>query len=235
VTSGGRVLGGLLLLGGAVASAGPREARDRWREAEAARDAPWRERVVSYRAVRREAGEGDPMRARALVAEAKVLREADEHAAAQAAEAVAAALGPARDPDRLARALAAARALHSEGDDAGAATDAADVVEHGSASPALASASLLLLARIASTARDVDAVDALARRAERDLPGSVVDRLEILDLLGTLALALDDEPRARRALADQKRVFASARRGGDALERSAAKAWLRLSLPRLLE
>ena len=217
-------------------AAGPAEARARWREAEASRNAPWPERVAAYRLVRTEAGETDPIRARAAEAEARLLRDADENAGAAAAEWLAASLGAARDPDRLGRALTAARAAYAEGDLVAGGDAAADVVLHGGAAAATPTgAALVLLARASSDAGDPDALAALSRRAEREVPAAVPERLQVLDLLGLLWLARGDVLHARRTLGEQRRVYESARAGGDALERAAAKAWLRLSLPRALE
>src|SRR5207248_2900358 len=132
-------------------------------------------------------------------AEGKILREADETGAGAAAEALASALGPRREPDRLAHGLAAARACREDGDDGSAAFYLLDVVESsGSATPAQTAPALLLLARIARDRDDVPALEAIVRRAERDVPDRAVERLELLDLAGLVALAHDDLARAER-------------------------------------
>src|SRR5262245_16969019 len=227
----GAALGGI-----APARAGPAEARARWKEAEASRNAPWNERVVAYRLVRRESGDADPIRGRAAAAEARLLRDGDETAAAAAAEVLAASGGAPRDDDPLGHALAAARAAYGDGDGVAGGDAAADVVLHGGgAAVTPTGAALVLLARAAADADDVAAVASLARRAEREVPNAFVERLQILDVLGLAWLRRGDETRARHTLAEQKRVLESARAGGDAAETSAAKAWRRLALPRALE
>src|SRR5204862_7261831 len=81
-----------------IAAGGPREARERWRELQAAHGAPWRERAALCRAVRAEAGETDPICARAAEAEAKALREGGHVEGAAAADALACGRGAPRDP-----------------------------------------------------------------------------------------------------------------------------------------
>src|SRR5262245_16665809 len=111
------LLGPLLAL---RASAGPIEARERWKEAQQKKSAPWRERLLAFRAVRREAPAHDPIVARALAGEARAMRDGGHASGAAAAEAHAAVLGPRREPDRLARVMVAARELLDEGDRRGA-------------------------------------------------------------------------------------------------------------------
>jgi hypothetical protein len=234
------VLGALAALAG-PALAGPVEARARWKDAQALpRTATWRERVAAWRAVRVEAPRTDPILARAAAAEARVLRDAGFARAAEALEAHAASLGPRGDPDRLARALAAAREWIDEGADgagaAGARTLLSDVAENADAgSSGLAAAALDLLARLANEAGDLEAVAALVRRAEARVPERLGTRLRLLDRLGVLLVARGDLAGARRVASEQRRLYALAERRGGEIAKDAAKAWLSLRLPQSLE
>jgi hypothetical protein len=226
----------LVLLASAPARAGPVEARARWREAAAVRKtAPWRDRLVAYRSVRTEAGGSDPIGPRALAAEAKILREAGHAHGAAASEAAAAAIGPRRDEDRVHAALEAGRALLADGDLVGARAHLRDVVENGgAATPASTGPALETLARIAREGRDGAGLERLAARARDDVPAAAGVRLAILDLLGLERLDGGDASGARRAHAEQRRVYEDAVRSGGTTGREAAKAWLDLDLPKRL-
>lgn len=218
------------------AVAGPREARERWREAQALDGAPWRERVAAFRAVRREAGATDPYGARALAAEARALREGGRVAVAAAAEAQAATRGPWRDPDRLAHALTAARALGAEEDATGAEAWFVEVVEAGGATtPARTGPALEGLGRLAADRGDEGALAALVERADRLVPDRVDTRLVLRDRLGMRALRRGDRAGAERMLAAQRRLYALARREGGLLDRIASRTWLSLALPPALD
>ncbi|MBL9085838.1 MAG: hypothetical protein JNM10_01730 [Planctomycetia bacterium] len=218
------------------ATAGPLEARQRWKEAQALDAAPWRDRLAAFRAVRREAAPTDGYAARALLAEARVLREAAYRAAAAATEAVAANGGGRRDPDRLGHALSAARALVADEDARGARPLLLDVVEAGgSSAPAFTGPALELLGRLASDRGDDDALARLVRRAADETPERWDTRLRLLDLVGLRALRRGARDDAERALKEQKRLFTAARREGEAAERVAGRAWLGLELPKLLD
>jgi hypothetical protein len=229
-------LGLASIAGPARAAAGPLEARRRWKEAQALDAAPWRERLAAFRAVRREAAPSDDYAARALLAEARVLREAAFVAAAAATEAVAANGGGRRDPDRLGRVLSAARALLAEEDARGARPLLLDVVDAGGASAAaFTGPALELLGRLASDRGDDDALARLVRRAADETPDRFDTRLRLLDLVGMRALRRGARADAEHALKEQKRLFAAARREGDAAERTAGRAWLGLALPKELD
>ncbi|MFO0932506.1 MAG: hypothetical protein U1E39_07325 [Planctomycetota bacterium] len=218
------------------AAAGPLEARQRWKEAQALDAAPWRERLVAFRAVRREAAPTDGYAARALLAEARVLREAAYAATAAATEAVAANGGGRRDPDRLGHALSAARALVADEDARGARPLLLDVVDAGgSSAPAFTGPALELLGRLASDRGDDDALARLVRRAAEETPERWDTRLRLLDLVGMRALRRGARDDAERTLKEQKRLFAAARREGEAAERVAGRAWLGLDLPKHLD
>src|SRR5205814_1585305 len=149
-----------------IAQGGPREARERWKEAQAAGSAPWRERAALYRAVRVEAGASDPIGVRAAEAEARALREGGHVEGAAAAHALAAGRGAPRDPGRLGRAVTAARERLEDGDLPAATAYLEDVCAHGGASATVpTSAALLLLARTALDAADPAALERHAARA----------------------------------------------------------------------
>lgn len=225
-----------LAIAATFAHAGPLEARRRWKEAQALDAAPWRERLAAFRAVRREAAPTDAYAARALLAEARVLREASLVAAAAATEAVAAVTGARRDPDRLGHVLTAARALVAEEDARGARPLLLDVVEAGgAAAPAFTGPALEVLGRLAADRGDDAALARLVRRAADETPDRHDVRLRLLDLVGLRALSRGERDAAERALAEQKRLFAAARREGDASERVAARTWLTLELPKRLD
>jgi hypothetical protein len=223
-----------------VTLAGPVEARARWKDAQALpRGAPWRERVAAWRAVRREAPRTDSILARAAAAEARVLRERGFAPAAEALEALGASLGTRSDPDRLARALAAAREWIDAGTDGGGAAGARhlldDVVENAGAGAAgLAASALDLLARLAHEGGDLETLTRFVRRAEALVPGRLGTRLRLLDRVGVLLVARGAGAEARRVGSEQRRLYAQAERAGGETAKDAAKAWLSLRLPDLL-
>jgi hypothetical protein len=218
------------------ASAGPREARGRWKEAQALDKAPWRERLLGFRAVRRETTDTDSYFQKALAAEAHALDDG-EHAGAVAATLAAAAwLGARRDPDRYGHALAAARALLADEDRRGARPHLDDVLECGGpTAPAFTAPALELLGRLAFDDADAAAIARLERRADDETPGRVDVRLALRDLRGVLLLDRGDRPAAERVLAEQRRIYDAARREGDDQERVASRAWLKLDLPKRLD
>jgi hypothetical protein len=229
----GAALAAALALAAGSALAGPGEARALWKHAQALpRASPFRERLAAWRSVRAEAALTDPLHVRAAVAEARALRGGGHVPAAQALEAHAAALGPRRDPDRLSRALAAAREWVEEGDDAGARALLGDVLDHAGADAAgLAAGALDVLSRLAHEAGDLAALAAVARRGEALVPGRLGTRLRLLDRWGLLLLARGDVAGARRVAADERRLYAEAERRGGEIADDAAKAWLSLRLP----
>ena len=224
------------LLPAREARGGPVEAREGWKRASALRAAPWRQRLAALREARREAGPNDPLLARVLVAEGGVLRAAGLGGAAAAAESFAADTGPARDPSRLARALAAARDFEEEGDVVAALDRLSDVLGGGAGgAPEVLGPALVLRARIAAE-RDDEPTLVELRRAADGLPWDrVADRLAVVDLFGQVRLRAGDRPAALRALDAEKRLYAEATRRGDFIARLASRAWLRLLLPRLLD
>jgi len=218
------------------AASGPVEARAAWKRAGALRAAPWRQRLAALREARREAGETDPLLARVLVAEGSVLRTGRLRGAAVAAEALAADTGPARDPGRLGRALAAARILEEDGDVTGALDRLADVLGGDAGGvPEVLGPALALRARVAAE-RDDEATLVELRRVADGLPWDrVSDRLTVIDLFGQVRLRAGDRVAAQRALEVEKRLYAEAARRGDDVAKYASRAWLRLALPRLLD
>jgi hypothetical protein len=226
-----RTVAVLLLAAGACAlaaavEAGPVEAREAWKRAQAAKTGAWSARVRLLREVRGHTGPTDSVYARALRAEAAVWREARRAHAAAAAEAWAAGLGPASDPDRTGALLTHARALRDEGDDAAARpalAAAADVAR--SAMPWRADEALELLAEDAEERGDERALRAAVERMEKDdaRPSS---RIEGWSRLGMLHLARGDADDARQCLRRAERAYRDA---DDADPREAAratKAWL---------
>jgi hypothetical protein len=63
----------------------------------------------------------------------------------------------------------------------------------------------------------------------------VGDRLAILDLAGIVRWRAGDRSGARRVLEEEKRLYADAARRGDDVAKGAARAWLRLELPRVID
>ena len=244
VRLGRGVLAALALLGAGASllawpsplvEGGPREARERWREAQNAKGAPWRERAALYRAVRVEAAATDPIGARAAEAEAKALAEGGHCEAAAAAEALAAGRGAPRDPDRLGRVVTAGRERLDEGDVAAAAAYFEDVCAHGgAAAPVPTAAALVHLAKIAKESADPAALERIAARASALLPRAYDVRLEVADCVGLERLAAGDEPSARRMLTEERRLYEEGRRMGAESERAAEKVWLTIELPRRL-
>jgi hypothetical protein len=231
----GLVIGPVLFAVGPPAAAGPTQARERWKEAQAQKGAPWRARVAALRAVRSEASDTDSILPRSLAAEADVLRAAGFPSAAAAAEAYAASLGSRRDPDRLARALSAARALLADEDVTGALPLLEEVLEHaGAATPFVTGPAIECMATLRADRDDLRAVEALVRRAGREVPREFKTRLVLLDRLGCLLLDRDDEAGGRRCLAEATRVLDEASRAGGIAARAASRAWLDLRLAKRL-
>ncbi len=231
----------LLALGAHVrvgdARAGPEDARRAWNRAQTLRAGPWLPRLAALREARREAGRTDPLEARALLAEAKLLEAVGHVAAARVAEAAAVALAPRHDPSRLARLVSNARELLADEDTVGARPLLEEARTLGrSSAPAAVAAALPLLARLAADVADLPTIDALAEEAGAEAPRLPEARLRILDLAGTLALARGDLPGAHRRLDAQRRCFADAvRRHDDAGADRVSRVWLTLDLPRRLD
>ncbi len=230
------LLAAVVLLLGREARAGPEDARRAWERAQTLRAGPWRPCLAALREARREAGRTDPLEARTLVAEAKLLASAGHAAAARVAEAAAVALPPRHDPSRLARLVSNARALLADEDSVGARPllEQARVLGRAGA-PAAVAAALPLLARLAADVRDFETIDRLADEAGAHAPQHPEARLRILDLAGTLALGRGDVPGARRRFDAQRRCFADAVRGRDDAADRVSRVWLALELPRRLD
>lgn len=220
-----------LLLGSALrptgpAQAGPLEAREAWQAAEALKAGAWTERVRALRRVAALAHPADPLHARALRAQARVLRGAARVHAAAALEDWAARVAPPNDPDRAAALITQARALASEGDaDAARAPleEAARVARR--ALPWQADDALDLLVEEAAERRDRPALERLAARLDRERarPSS---RIVAWDRLGLLALAQGEEPRARACLGLAAQAYADAGRADPREAARATRAWL---------
>ncbi len=226
------VVGALLVAH--AARAGPKEARALWDRARAMRDAPWRERAAAYRAAVLEANPSDRLRVRALLALARVLRDADHAHGAAAVEALAAATGPERDETRIRALLDHARALRDEGD-----AETADRLLEEVARVARAE-----VPRVADQALDLRSEDALDRRddatllrvealAERDRAAPHV-RIRVAGRLGERLLAKGDEEGARRCLRLAEAALREVERRADEDALLATKAWLDLPLRSLL-
>jgi hypothetical protein len=217
------------------ASAGPIEARARWKEAQEKKSSPWRTRLLAFREVRLAAPPHDPIVPRALAAEARALRDGGHAAGAAACEAFAALLGPRREPDRLARVMVAARELLDDGDRRGALPLLLEAAEEGGkGAPWMTAPALDLLSLLAADSADRDELEKIERRAAETLPRAIGLRLKLLDRIGCLGLDVGDVSRARRAHDLQRRLFADAQRSRESVAREAADAWLRLRLPGLL-
>jgi len=200
------------------------------------KNAPWRERLQVLRAVRKEAAESDGYFARALMAEADVLRAAGHASAAAAAEAFASSAGPEHEPDRLGHALSAARTLAGEFDRPGARALLTEILDHGgAATPSITGPALELAGRLSADDRDVVALDTLLARARADVPERPDVRLALLDLAGVLALDRGDVPAAERRLTEARRIFADAHRAGGTLDKLASEAWLEMTLPKRVD
>jgi hypothetical protein len=224
-----------MLLASAPARAGPVEARARWREAMRKKSAPWRDRLLAFREVRRAAPPHDPIRARALAGEARALRDGGRPEGAAAAEAEAASLGPRREPDRLACVMVAARELLDDGDRRGALPYLLEVAEEGGkGAPWMTAPALDLLSRLAADSSDAEELERIERQAATRIPRAVGLRLRLLDRIGCLSLDLGDVVRARRAHDLQRRLFADALRARESLAREASDAWVDLRLPKRL-
>ena len=215
--------------------AGPTEARAAWKVAQSMRSAPWRQRLAALRVAHREVGATDPLFPRILAAEGAVLRTAGHWFAADALEAQAADTGPAHDSSRLARALSAARVFDAEGDEWAALERLGEVLGGAAGDEFVLGPALVLRARIAADHEDGATLADLVRTAATLGADRVGDRLAVIDLAGVVRWRAGDRVGARRALEEEKRLYGdAARRGGD-VAKFAARAWLRLELPRLLD
>jgi hypothetical protein len=216
------------------ACAGPIEAREAWKRAQALRSGAWSARVRALREVREDTTATDSVYARALRSEAQVWREARRTHAAAAAEAWAAALGPERDPDRAGALLTAAKSLRAEGDDAAARPPLRDAARVGrTAVPWQADEALDVLAEDADERRDEAGLRAVVLRLEdeRARPSS---RIEGWSRLGLLVLERGAPDEARRCLARAERAYRDADRADPREAARATKAWLDSSLRRAL-
>jgi tetratricopeptide (TPR) repeat protein len=225
-----------MVLGLAVAArAGPLEAREAWKRAQTLRTGPWGARVRAYREVRGETTPTDSVYARALRAEAGVWRDAHRAHAAAAAEAWAAALGPASDPDRAGALLALAKGLRAEGDDAAAREPLGEAARVGrTAVPWEADEALEVLAEDAADRRDEADLRGVLKRLE-DERARPSTRIQAWDRLGLLALARGDVDEARRCLARAERAYRDAERADPREAARATKAWLDAALRRALK
>ena len=221
----------LVSIAGGRASGGPLEAREQWKVAQGLRGGPWRERLAALRAAHREVGETDSLYPRILAAEGAALRGAGHVSAANAAEAQAADAGPARDPSRLARALSVARTLDDEGDVVGALERLDDVLDRAGGAEFVLGPAVALRARIAAERGDGATLLEMVRRAAGLGADRVADRLAVIDLHGMVRWRAGDLAGARKALEDEKRLYADAIRRDDELAKMASRAWLRLELP----
>jgi hypothetical protein len=220
----------VLVLGTAPSRAGPLEARAAWERAQALRAGPWRARVVALRAVRAETGPSDSLYTRALAAEARALRDVQRLHGAAALEARAAALGPARDPERAARLLTQARALLSEEDRAAAHAPllaAAEVARHEA--PWHADEALEALGRLAAEDGDLAALRLLTARAERE-QARPSTQIALWGALGLATLGAGSRAEAESCLARAERAFRRAVRADSREAARAAKTWLDLPL-----
>jgi hypothetical protein len=216
------------------ARAGPLEAREAWRRAQALRVGPWRPRMLALREAAGLAAPGDSLRPRALAAQADLLRGLARVHAAAALDACALAAVPRRDPDRAARLLDAARALLGDGDREAARGLAQSAAEEGRGPAAwLADEALELLVTLSGEERARERLAALAAMAERD-GARAATRIEAAGALGLALLEAGDEPGARRELSRAERAFRDSGREDLRDQARAAKAWLDLSLRRRL-
>jgi hypothetical protein len=224
----------LLAAGPPPARAGPVEARAAWKEAQALKLAPWNARVRAYRAVRAATTPTDSVYARALAAEGAALRDAGRVHAAAAAEAWAAALGPASDPDRAGALLRQAKNLRAEGDDDAAKAPLQAAAKVGrTAVPWEADEALDVLAEDAQDRRDEAGLRTIVQRleAERARPSS---RIEGWSRLGVLVLGRGDADEARRCLAKAERAYRDGEKADPREAARATKAWLDAALRRAL-
>lgn len=219
-----------------MAEGGPTEARSAWKRAMALRGAPWRQPLAALREARREAGASDPLLGRVWAAEARVLRGAGQTFAAEASEAAAADVGSARDPERLARALVAARSFDDEGDEVAALERLTEVLRGaGPGDGFVYGPALVLRARMAADVGDEVVLAELVKAAAGLGFERVADRLAVMDFAGVVRFRAGDRAGARRVLEEEKRLYADAtRRGGD-VAKYASRAWLRLALPGLVD
>ena len=219
----------------ARARAGPIEAREAWKRAQSLRSAPWRQRLAALRDAQREVGKTDPLFPRILAAEGALLRTANQPFAADALEAEAADTGPVRDESRLARGLSVARGFDADGDEWAALERLTEVLAGAAGDEHVLGPALVLRARIAADHDDDAMLADLVRTAATLGADRVGDRLAVIDLAGVVRWRAGDRPGARRALEEEKRLYAGAARRGDAVAKFAARAWLRLALPPLID
>lgn len=221
----------------APAHGGPLEAREAWERARAAQGQPWRARVRAYRAVRHATHARDPLQARALAAEARVLREQGRVHAAAALEAWAAASTPAHEPERATRCDTQATHLRAEGDLDAARTCWEEAEQRARREqPWRADEALEALARMAAEDGDAPALRRLCARATT-VQARPSTRIHLWGALGWQRLEAGEpggEREALQALEQARRAFAHSA-GGDAREAlRAGKAWLDLPLRRRL-
>ena len=217
-----------------AAQAGPLEARRLYDAAKAKKNAPWPEAVPAFRAVLREAGRADPVRARALRAIASIFEKAGlPHAATAARHSASRA---SRHADSLASyQLACARSLLAEGDLDAARMHLERIVALGAhrASSEVAAA-LRLLAQAAYDARDRVALRSLVKQMDAEdapLPLQIAVRGD----LGLLHLRAGAPLLARRCLKEARRLFAKSQDDAeDETARKAVKVWLDLPLRKAL-
>ncbi|MHC5011876.1 MAG: hypothetical protein ACYTG6_13180 [Planctomycetota bacterium] len=220
----------LFLSSPGAARANPIEARRLWEEAKRLEAGPWPARLRAYRAVVAEAHPSNRTYVRALRAAARTTREAGLPHGAAAFEAWAARIGPERDPRRLAATLARAKALRDEGDLEAAAPLLETLAATARTTAArVADTALSLLAEDAFDRADLEALEALARRMERDGAAPHV-RLKTWGDVGALRLAASDEAGARRALVRAERAYREGAASGEKEAVASTKAWLDLDL-----
>lgn len=217
-------------------AAGPIEAREAWKRAMALKSAPWRQPLAALRDARRAVNDTDPLLGRVWAAEGRVLRQAGQSFAADASESAGADAGPARDPARLARALVAARGFDDEGDELAALERLEEVLRGtGPGEGFVYGPALVLRARMAADRGDEAALSAVVRAAGALGWDRVSDRMAVIDFAGTLRFRAGDRAGARRALEEEKRLYAEATRRGDDVAMFASRAWLKLKLPGLID
>lgn len=220
-------------LAGPVAHAGPVEAREAWEQARLLAQRPWRERVRAYRAVRQATHARDPLRARALSAEARVLRQQGRVHAAAALEAWATAATPEHEPERAARCDAQAGLLHGEGD-VHAARACWEEAERRARreQPWRADEALEALARLAAEQAEHARLRSWCLHAEA-VKARPSTRVALWGAWGLLALAQGGTPglrAAEQALAHAATAFEQSARADPREALRASKAWLDLPL-----
>ena len=219
---------------GPQADAGPVEARQAWEEARTLVGRPWPERARALRRVRTLTFERDPLVARALAAEASLLRSVHRVHAAAALEARAAALVSPHDPERAARRAVQARGLLSEEDrDAARAPWEEAARAARQATPWRADEALEALGELHAEEGDAPALARLIARSEAE-GARPSTRIRLWGALGLLAWRARDLPQAQRALTQAERAFEHAARAEPREAARAAKDWLDLELRRRL-